>query len=156
MEAQDDAGGGAAGTVYLDVIPSDKEGVVESIGADVPRGDYVVDNHKYTAREKVRLLVLKPGVQATIVICALIDIFMLLAQVRSGCARMCVYSAVDYITLSTSSLPLTCKDRLDYCYTRPTTPNPVHGKLIPSSIFCPSDQIRLVPTKTYQRRASWW
>lgn len=74
----------AGGTVYLDVVPAEGESGTP-IGDDVPRGTYVIDNHKYTSREKVRLLTLKPGVQFTIVICALIDIFMLLAQVRTGC-----------------------------------------------------------------------
>ena len=72
------ADGATDGAMYLDVVPAEQG----PIGADVPRGEYVVDNHKYTSREKVRLLTLKPGVQATIVICALIDFFMLLAQVR--------------------------------------------------------------------------
>lgn len=79
-----DGGPSAGGTVYLDVVPAEGESGTP-IGDDVPRGTYVIDNHKYTSREKVRLLTLKPGVQFTIVICALIDIFMLLAQVRTGC-----------------------------------------------------------------------
>jgi hypothetical protein len=49
---------------------------------EIPRGQYVHDDHKYTSREKIRLLILKPGVQFAIVVCALVDLFMLIGQVH--------------------------------------------------------------------------
>lgn len=43
----------------------------------------VHDAEEYTAREKVRLLTLKPGVQLAIVICAFVDILLLFIQLGS-------------------------------------------------------------------------